>query len=284
MKINKWMVYISVVMDIILLLTATILNFTLCDNYIASYVVNILLNIFAGSFILSITSLVSYFIYRRYLLRDIMNECLRYSNIFSRLEYFVPKKYSEEDINTIEVDDKEKFVAEYKQTLKDDNKKELEKILKEYIFISETSTRELWNMYDDLDFISDFSNNKKKEYWKLIFNYIDSTINEVREYAYHFKIYLSAKNGNYKVNEEKLLELQNKIFFNERFNRETDCNVKDIFSEIEVSYQTIHSSKSNEFTLVYNEVSNELVKMFDKVGKDNYFNKNYSGLGGDNNE
>lgn len=281
MKINKWTFYISMIINVLLLIISTILYFNFKDDYTISYIVSILLNIFAGSVILSVTSLVNYYIYRRYLLRDIMNECLRYSQLFSKLEYFIPKKYHEENLKHIKVKNKKEFIEVYKQGLATDNKVKLEQILKEYIVLSETSTRELWNMYDDLDFITDLTGTKKKKYWKNIFNYVYSKICMIKEYSFHFKIYVSTSNGNYKVNEEKLLELQDNIFFCKKFNYDNCDEVKDIFSKLEVGYETISGGESKEFTLVYNETSNYLLKMFDAVGKDNYFNKNYSGLGSD---
>ena len=284
MKINKWTFYISMIINVLLLTISTILYFNFKDDYIISYIVSILLNIFAGSVILSVTSLVNYFIYRRYLLRDIMNECLKYSQMFSKLKYFVPKKYNEEDLKQVKLKNKKEFVEQYKHGLDIDNKDKLEQIFKEYVALSEVSTRELWNMYDDLDFITDIKNKKKLEYWKNIFNYIYSNICTIKEYAYHFKIYLSAVNGNYKVNEEKLLDLQDKIFFCKKYEYDSGDKVKDILSELEVGYETISGGDSKEFTLIYNEISNILLKMFDMVGKDNYFNKNYTGLGSDDNE
>ena len=281
MKINKLTFYISMIINVLLLAISTILYFSFKDNYTVSYIVSILLNIFAGSIILSVTSLVNYYIYRRYLLRDIMNECLKYSQMFSKLEYFISKEYHEEDLKHIKMKNKKKFIEQYRKDLDIDNKNKLWQILKEYIALSETSTRELWNMYDDLDFITDLTGKKKKEYWNDVFNYIYSKICMIKEYSFHFKIYVSATNGNYKVNEEKLLDLQDKIFFCKKFDYDNGDEVKDIFSELEVGYETISGGDSKEFTLVYNETSNYLLKMFDVVGKDNYFNKNYSGLGSD---
>lgn len=269
------------ILNVVLLVISTILYFNFKDNYTISYIVSILLNIFAGAVILSITSLVNYYIYRRYLLRDIMNECLRYSQMFSKLEYFTPKKYHEDDLKHIKVKNKEKFIEQYKHNLDADNKNKLEQIIKEYVALSEISTRELRNMHDDLDFITDIKYKKKQEYWRNIFNYIHSNIYTIKEYSYHFKIYLSAVNGNYKVNEEKLLELQDKIFFCKKYNYDNIDEVKDIISKLEVGYETISGGSSKEFTLVYNKISNYLLKMFDTVGKDNYFNKNYIGLGSD---
>lgn len=162
MKINKYMFYISGVLSVVLLVISSILNFKFVDNYIISFVVNILLNVFAGAIILFVTSLTSYSIYRRNLLRDIMNECLKYSNLFSKLEYFIPKKYNENDLKNIKIKDKKDFINQYKNNIQKDNKEMLERIIRQYVSISEISTRELWNMYDDLNFIFDFKSKKEK--------------------------------------------------------------------------------------------------------------------------
>lgn len=42
-------------------------------------------------------------------------------------------------------------------------------------------------MYDDLDFITDFSKKKKKTYYNLIFNYIDSKIKMIKDFSYVLK-------------------------------------------------------------------------------------------------
>ena len=49
------------------------------------------------------------------------------------------------------------------------NKENLKNIVLEYVKISEIETNKLMNMYDDLDFVIDFLDKKKKNYWKFIF-------------------------------------------------------------------------------------------------------------------
>ena len=284
MKINKYMFYISGVLSVVLLVISSILNFKFVDNYIISFVVNIFLNVFAGAIILFITSLTNYFIYRRNLLRDIMNECLKYSNLFSKSEYFIPRKYNEKDFKNIEIKDKKDFINQYKNNIQKDNQEMLERIIRQYVNISEISTRELWNMYDDLNFIFDFKSKKRKKYWNLIFNYIYSNIKEIKSSSYHFKIYLSANHGNYEVNAEYLCKLQDKIFFKKQFNYKEEKEIKDLVSNIDVSHHIIRDTNEKEITLIYNEVSDKLIKMFDMVGKDNYFSKKYSSIEGEINE
>lgn len=283
MKINKLTFYISMIINILLLIISAILYFSFEGNYTISYIVSILLNIFAGSVILSVTSLVNYYVYRRYLLRDIMNECINISNVFSNLKYFIPKKYNEDEFTNITSKDDE-IIKKYKEKIMTDNKAELKSILSEYIKISKVSTRELWNMYDDLDFITDFSKKKKKTYYNLIFNYIDSKIKMIKDFSYDFKIYISANSGNYEINKEYLYKLQDKIFFHKVYDCKKDNNLKSVISNLDVGYEIAHDLTAKKFTIIYNEISNHLLKMFDIVEKDNYFNKNYSGTGSEENE
>lgn len=283
MKINKLTFYISMIINILLLIISAILYFSFEGNYTISYIVSILLNIFAGSVILSVTSLVNYYVYRRYLLRDIMNECINISNVFSNLKYFIPKKYNEDEFTNITSKDDE-IIKKYKEKIMTDNKAELKSILSEYIKISKVSTRELWNMYDDLDFITDFSKKKKKTYYNLIFNYIYTKIKMIKDFSYDFKIYISDNSGNYEINKEYLYKLQDKIFFHKVYDCKKDNNLKSVISNLDVGYEIAHDLTAKKFTIIYNEISNHLLKMFDIVGKDNYFNKNYSGTGSEENE
>ena len=178
----------------------------------------------------------------------------------------------------------DEIIKKYKEKIMTDNKAELKSILSEYIKISKVSTRELWNMYDDLDFITDFSKKKKKTYYNLIFNYIDSKIKMIKDFSYDFKIYISANSGNYEINKEYLYKLQDKIFFHKVYDCKKDNNLKSVISNLDVGYEIAHDLTAKKFTIIYNEISNHLLKMFDIVGKDNYFNKNYSGTGSEENE
>ena len=280
MKINKWLFYISMIINVLLLTISTILYFKFKGDHTVSYIVSILLNIFAGSVILSITSLINYYICRRDLLRDIMNECLNFSTIFSNLKYFIPQIYNE---NVLMNDDNEgkKIIKKYKEQMEINNKENLKNIVLEYVKISEIGTNKLMNMYDDLDFVIDFLDKKKKNYWKFIFNYIYSKVEMIRYYSCEFKIYISDVNNNYEINEKYLCDLQDKIFFHKVYDFKKIGDLRDFTLNLDVGYEIVYDHNSKEITFIYNEVSDWLLKMFNKVGKDNYFNKNYSRLGSD---
>lgn len=236
-------------------------------SYTTTFIVNILLNIFAGSFVLVLTSLINYLNCRRALLNNIMNECLRYSKLFEKLEYFIPK-----DLNDDENTEDESELEVY-------NRDKIKEILKIYVSLSEESLNELWSNYDDLDFITDLFKRKKKKhlYWNEIFDFIDLRIRNIKVNSYHFKIYLSSVNGNYKVNEAKLMELQNDFFFIKKYNSEYDEEIPNLIKKINTGYTNNYNYVTKTGIFYYNKASDHLLKMFENVGKDNYFNKNYKG-------
>lgn len=232
-----------------------------------TFIVNILLNIFAGSVVLVVTSLINYLKYRRELLNNIMNECLKYSKLFEKLEYFAPK-----------VSNDDEYAGDEKE-LEDCNKDKIKEVLKTYVSFSEESLNELWSKYDDLDFITDLFKRKKKKYlyWNEIFDFIDLRIRNIKINSYHFKIYLSSANGNYKVNEEKLMKLQNDFFFIKKYNGEYDDEIPNLIKKINTGYTNNYNYDTNTGMFYYNKASDHLLEMFKNVGKDNYFDKKYKG-------
>lgn len=232
-----------------------------------TFIVNILLNIFAGSFVLVLTSLINYLNCRRAQLNNIMNECLKYSKLFEKLEYFIPKDLNDDE-NT--EDESELEVC---------NRDKIKEILKIYVSLSEESLNEFWSNYDDLDFITDLFKRKKKKhlYWNEIFDFIDLRIRNIKFNSYHFKIYLSSVNGNYKVNEEKLMKLQNDFFFIKKYNSEYDDELPNLIKKINTGYTNNYNYVTKTGIFYYNKASDHLLEMFKNVGKDNYFNKKYKG-------
>ena len=55
-----------------------------------------------------------------------------------------------------------KIIKKYKEQMEINNKENLKNIVLEYVKISEIETNKLMNMYDDLDFVIDFLDKKKK--------------------------------------------------------------------------------------------------------------------------
>lgn len=272
MKISKILIYISFIISLITIFWGTYLNFFVLHNEIILYCVSILLNIFSGAVILFVTSIVDYFINRKRLLEKIMNECCNYSSLFSKIEYFRPR-----EIDLDENGLSKKDIEMYKNKVYSDNRKSLEKIMMQYINISDVKLNNLWSLYDDLFFLFDFRKKKKNKYYKDIFEYIKGNVDKIRDYAYHFKIYLAAEHGNYEVNKNKILELQNDIF-NSQFTPLLDMNdaTRNTLKDLFVSYEIFSDVKTRKSQVVYNSVADYLLHQFDEIGKDAYFNKKYN--------
>lgn len=278
MKLNKRLFYFSTISSIFILVIATLLVFVFKNNEIAQYISNILLNILAGLIVLIFTSLFDYFIKRKECLESIMKQCQFFAVEFDGLTYFKEKsveamleanKKDDEDINP-------KTIEEIKLYVDTENKKDLEKIIVDYINLSEINLNAFWDLYRDLDFIFDYKNKKKKEFWNEIFNYVNIKINKIREAAYHFKIYKKSNNGNYYVNAHKLNELQKEIFYNERQERKKEKeevwnkNLSNIKSSYSIDVNIVDKSK----TLIFNEITDHLFTMYDKVADIAYYHKN----------
>ena len=278
MKLNKRIFYFSTISSICILVIATLVVFVFKNNEIAQYISNILLNILAGLIVLIFTSLFEYFIKRRECLESIMKQCQFFAVEFDGLTYFKEKsvetmleanKKDDEDINP-------KTKEEIKRYVDTENKKDLEKIIVDYINLSEINLNAFWDLYRDLDFLFDYKNKKKKEFWNEIFNYVNIKINKIREEAYYFNIYKKSNNGNYYVNARKLNELQKEIFYNERQEWKTENeevwnkNLSNIKSSYSIDVNIVDKSK----TLIFNEITDHLFTMYDKVANIAYYHKN----------
>ena len=280
MKLNKRIFYFSTISSICILVIATVLVFAFKNNEIAQYIANILLNILAGLIVLIFTSLFDYFIKRRECLESIMKQCQFFAVEFNRLIYFKEEsaetmlEANKKDGDDIDVDPKTR--GEIKRSIDTENKKNLEKIIVDYINLSEINLNDFWDLYRDLDFLFDYKNKKKKEFWNEIFNYVSIKINKIREEVYHFKIYKQSNNGNYYVNAHKLNELQKEIFYSERQEWKTENeevwnkNLSNIKSSYSVDVNIVDKSK----TLIFNEITDHLFTMYDKVADIAYYHKN----------
>lgn len=210
-----------------------------------------------------------------------MKQCQFFAVEFNKLIYFKEKsaetmlEANKKDGEDIDVDPKTR--EEIKRYIDTENKKNLEKIIVDYINLSEINLNDFWALYRDLDFLFDYKNKKKKEFWNEIFNYVNIKINKIREEVYHFKIYKQSNNGNYYVNAHKLNELQKEIFYSERQEWKTENeevwnkNLSNIKSSYSVDVNIVDKSK----TLIFNEITDHLFTMYDKVADIAYYHKNY---------
>lgn len=124
MKENKLILFFSIVVSFITLMTSIFLTFVFSETKETIFISNILLNIFAGAIIVIPTSLIYYLIQRKRNLEDLMEYCNKLRNVFNNLEYL-----KEDDIESYE---------EFESNIKGNNgikgisKKELKNIYEEH--------------------------------------------------------------------------------------------------------------------------------------------------------
>lgn len=131
MKLNQRIFWISIVISVITLLVSVLLSFAVVKTEITEFINGILLNIFAGTIVLAITSLYEYTIEKRDLLENIMIQCVKMQTLFGKIKYFDDRKYvtfeqyssyykdkfKEEELILSYNDNKEKYDIEQKMLL-----------------------------------------------------------------------------------------------------------------------------------------------------------------------
>lgn len=229
-----------------------------------TFIVNILLNIFAGSVVLAVTSFANYLNCRKERLDNIMNECLDYSKLFGDIKYFIPKSYDESSYQVAKSKNLNLTYNKFKTEVENINIAELNEIVKAYVEKSKYGIRRLNEIFKDIGFMFDFMREKQKDYYFNIYIFIKEKMDLLKKYSTKFEKIRDIKND-YEKCEEYVLELQNKIFACILL---TEENEADILSNIEENYVMFSDFKSGKEYVRYNEVSNKLLILFDKVSSD----------------
>ena len=282
MKENKRIIFISSIVCVITLSLSIFLNFTI-KTEVAIYVSNILLNVFAGAIMLIATSLVYYFVERRKVLTELMDEILKVRNLFSNLEYLIDMKtYSFDEykefnkdnkaISILTEEEKKKIYEKDKNSFKAKQYKKMEEEMKKYLIINEYDLTYFWSLYDRIDFL--FSRKKKEEIYNLVFKYTQDLRNEICEKCYHFKQYFNAKRGNKVVNYSFVREIQEKIFYfeNKTYEDKTSWGI-DLK---QVNYCCYFNNINGVSFITSNNVIEYYSNAFDEIGKIAYFDKKYN--------
>lgn len=281
MKLSQRIFWISVIISIITLLASILLSFFITKTEITEFINGILLNIFAGTIVLVITSLYEYTIQKRDLLENIMLQCLKIRALFGKIKYFDNREYVtfeqyysyyKDKLNTKELkqlynDDKQKYEIE--------QKKKFEQIIDTYIEIADSDYNEFWKYYDQLKFLLDFKDKKRhKLYYDLFYYIYDEKINKIREKAFHFKKYKEAKGGNYVVNKLFLTEVQKEIFYYEeqKYTDENHVNFGISKNEIDICSNGFDSMRQTS-SLVGNKVTKHMSDMYNYIENIAYNNK-----------
>lgn len=282
MKENKRIIFISSIVCVITLSLSIFLNFTI-KTEVAIYVSNILLNVFAGAIMLIATSLVYYFVERRKVLTELMDEILKVRNLFSNLEYLIDMKtYSFDEykefnkdnkaISILTEEEKKKIYEKDKNSFKAKQYEKMEEEMKKYLIINKYDLTYFWSLYDRIDFL--FSRKKKEEIYNLVFKYTQDLRDEICEKCYHFKQYFNAKRGNKVVNYSFVREIQEKIFYfeNKTYEDKTSWGI-DLK---QVNYCCYFNNINGVSFITSNNVIEYYSNAFDEIGKIAYFDKKYN--------
>ncbi len=218
MKLSKKIFWISLLISIITIIISVYIEFFSEKNQQLTFISNIVQNVFAGTSVLTITSLYEYWSIKKKTFDEIIEEVNIMKDRFSKIQYYEDKdfeslenylnyykeKYDIKHIEKIYNMSKEKYIKEQNESF--------ERIINQYIDIAEINFNSFWNKYKKIDFIFDHKHNKEKIY-NDFFKYIYyDKIDKIREKSFHFKEYKNSKNGNYIINKQFLSELQQEIF------------------------------------------------------------------------
>lgn len=273
MKLNQRIFWISVIISSITLIVSMVLNFFITKTEITEFINGILLNIFAGTIVLVITSLYEYTIQKRDLLENIMLQCLKIRALFGKIKYFDDREYvtfeqycnyykdklNEKELKQLYNNDKQKYEIE--------QKKNFEQIIDTYIEIADGDYNEFWKYYDQLKFLFDFKDMEKhKLYYDLFYYIYDEKINKIREKAFHFKKYKEAEEGNYVVNRMFLTEMQKEIFYYEeqKYTDENQVNFGISKNEIDICSNGFDNMRQTS-NLVGNKVTKHMSNMYNYI-------------------
>ena len=288
MKENKRIIYISIVICLITLCLSVYLQFYVGSD-IAQYISGIVLNIFAGAIMLVATSGIYYFVERRKVLTELMDECLKIRNLFNKIEYLDEysvatleqyKAFYKKTTSNLNDEQIEEMYKQYVESNKEKKYHNMEKVMQEYLVVANYDFTYFYTLYDRIDFL--FGKKLKHQLYRQIFEYTKNMTNAIREKAFHFNEYFNAQRGNKVVNFGFVRELQEKVFYYEGktlsdgSDWENDLSNKSWFHSVDII--------QNKQYVIYNKVVEYYNNVFDELGKIAYFDKKYNSLNKKNNK
>lgn len=213
MKINCNLFYFSLGVSIVSLVFS--ITFYFIDN--GAFFYNIFSNIFAGAIFSIGTSLFGYFNEKHRLIRRLQDSILENSKNFKAINYYYEDIVSYEfmckdcERNNVDIPTE----AVYQDYVNNRKNKILEHI-DAYINICDSNYNDFWSIYDDLHFIFDVKNKRKKLYnYYFKYVYYDLVV-EMRKHVYFIR---KLKDGiyYYELALPHLLKLQKLIFEEKTF-------------------------------------------------------------------
>lgn len=247
MRLSKDIFWISVIITIICLIVSIILSFKIELNNFTNYINSIIQNILAGTIVLVLTSFAEYHYAKQDALEELIFELKRINdNYLYNLRFWDYRDYPTKDKYKInykklytgqeEIPFSEKELDKmYNESLDKYTKKQAEDfniIIKQYIDISKYDMDIFWLKYRKISFLLDFNNKERNKIYDEIFCYWQNIMKEIKDASFHFNEYLNSKHGNYNVNKDILIKLQNKIFCFEENEFRGEFTINDQNSDI----------------------------------------------------
>lgn len=280
MRLSKNIFWISFAITLVSLIASIILEFQIESNNFTNYINSIIQNILAGTIVLVFTSLVEY----HYAKKDDLEELIFELNRINRNYLYNLKFWDYRDYPT-----KDKYKINYKKLYKEKeeisfSEKELDKvynesfdkytkkqeedfntIIRQYIEISKYDMDIFWLKYRKISFLLDFNNKKRNKIYNEIFCHWQNIMKEIKDASFHFNEYLNNEHGNYNVNKDILIKLQNIIFSFEEyeFTDESTINQKncDVVAWGEDNIRETKYRIGNKVTKYIRDYTNYLINL-----------------------
>lgn len=276
MKLNFKLFKLSIIMMVSTIIISIFLTF-FCHQYKGIVFLNdIFINLFGGTVILFVTSIIEYFSNRRKQLENLMKFILKYRNQFSKIKYLdevkiltydeYKKKFNIDDSNIELMFKTMDDCDRYNKSLMID----FDEIVDAYIDISQTNFNDFWDIYDDLHFIYKNKTNKFKLYEE-VFKYVYDQVQLIRELSFHLNEYKKSGNNSV-VMYDKIREYQKNIFYIKKVIKKLDKKNMELIKN-GLEYEGIYKEGSSLF--IYNKMCKTLDEQYNNIGKIVYFNKNY---------
>lgn len=244
MRLSKNIFWISFAITVVSLIASSILEFQIESNNFTNYINSIIQNILAGTIVLVLTSLVEYHYAKQDSLEELIFELKRINeNYLYNLKFWdyrdyptkekyitnYKKLYSEDEITFSEEELDKMYNKDFNKYI-EKQKEEFNIIIKQYIEISSYDMDMFWIKYRKIGFLLDLG--KKRRIYNEIFCYWKDIMKEIKDASFHFNEYLNSKHGNYNVNKDILVKLQNKIFCFEENEFRGEFTINDQNSDI----------------------------------------------------
>ena len=241
MKLSKIVFYFSTFISIITLILGITLNFCFAQNPIVNFIVNIFMNIFAGTIVLIGTSLFEYFLSKVEVLKSIMLECTKILKLVSNIDYL-----AEDNVENLE-------------------RQQLIDLAQKYVKTINYDITNFLLLIDELNFLVDYRRKKIQEYNKLFFKKVNNLFELLYSEGMDLENYILDINYKNKQGDKIIFntikKMQDGIFYYEETSNFQDNDCKKKYPNYEEIQQEIYlgvNEKNNKHIFLVNKFEYDL--------------------------